>query len=82
MEIAGYRVSKHLEEYLKEERAYIKQEWIERTINNPDFIMEVSSEEIRLWKQIPEFGDRFLRVVVNPKGKVIITAFFDRRFKR
>ncbi len=81
MEIAGYRVSKHLEEYLKEERAHIRQEWLERTLNNPDFIEELSEEEMRLWKKIPEFGNRFLRVVINPKGKVIITAFFDRRFK-
>ncbi len=80
MNIAGYKVSKHLEEYLREERSYIKHEWIERAISDPDFVKNISSEELRLWKQIPEFGNKFLRVVINPKRRIIVTAFFDRRF--
>ncbi len=77
----NYRLSKHLLNYLQGERSYIKLEWIERAINNPDFVEEVSKEEVRLWKQIEEFGNRFLRVVVNVERKIVITAFFDRGFR-
>ena len=80
MEIEGYIVSRHLRGYLKEERSYIKPKWISLAIREPDFVEERSEEEVRMWKRIPEFGNKFLRVVVNLKSKVIITAFFDRRF--
>ncbi|WP_232500435.1 hypothetical protein [Hydrogenobacter thermophilus] len=76
MEVLGYKISKHLERYLSGIRSFIKTEWIARVILEPEFVEEVSEEEVRLWKKIPEFGNRFLRVVVNPKDKIIITAFF------
>lgn len=82
MRIAGYEVSRHLQGYLRSQRSYIKPEWIEAVINDPEHFEYVSEDEIRLWKQIPDFGNRFLRVVVNPKNKAIVTAFFDRRFRR
>jgi len=66
---------------LNQERSNIKLEWIERTVSNPAFTKKVSQSEIRFWKKIPEFGGRFLRVVVNPEKRKIVTAFFDRRFK-
>ena len=46
----------------------------------PDYIEIVSENEWRLWKQIADFRNKFLRVVVNPAEKLLITAFFDRRF--
>jgi len=82
MQIEGYSLSLHLQEYLRSQRAYIKLEWIKAVIKEPDFEEYVSAEELRLWRQIPEFGNRFLRVVVNPRRKVIVTAFFDRRFRK
>ena len=27
------------------------------------------------------FGNRFLRVVLNPERRIVVTAFFDRRFR-
>ena len=53
----------------------------ERTIVDPDMIEEISQKEVRLWKRFPEVGGRFLRVVVNPQEKIIITVFFDRGIK-
>ncbi len=79
--IVGFDLSVHLLDSLKQERSNIKIECIEHAISNPDFKKEVSDDEIKLWKKIPEFGNRFLRVVINPKKKKIVTAFFDRRFK-
>ncbi len=76
-----FDLSTHLLISLEKERSNIKLEWIERVISDPDFKEEISQDEIRAWKRIPEFGGKFLRVVVNPKKRKIITAFFDRRFK-
>ncbi len=62
----------------------IKDNWISDTIISPDYTEFVSNEELHYIKQIKEFGNRFLRVVVNPysQPKRIITLFFDRRIKR
>ncbi len=81
VEIFDFKISTHLRILLDQERNDIKLEWIKRTISDPDITKEVLKSEIRFWKGIPEFGGRFLRVVVNPEAKKIITAFFDRRFK-
>ncbi len=81
MKIADLKLSAHLLTILDRERSNIRLEWIESAISDPDFTKEVSESEIRFWKRIPEFDGRFLRTVVDPKTKKIVTAFFDRRFK-
>ena len=82
MEICGYRLSLHASDVLKTSRKGIKYEWVERTIVDPDMVEEISEKEVRLWKRFPEVGGRFLRVVVNPQDKIIVTVFFDRGIKR
>jgi len=81
MELGGYKFTAHAENNLKE-RAYIRIEWIEKTLEAPDLKEVFSDIEIHFIKQIPEYGDRFLRVVVNPQRKTVITYFFDRRLKK
>ena len=59
-------------------------EWAERTLTDPDLIEEHDDGTRHYIKRIPEFGDRWLRVIVNvsvtPERRV--TAFFDRRLRR
>jgi hypothetical protein len=55
-------------------------EWIEKTINNPDFTEIQSDKRIRKWKKIKEEGG-FLRVIPLPDGETVHNAFFDRSFK-
>ena len=81
IKISDLKLSAHLLIILEQERSNIRLKWIERAISDPDFTKEVSKNEIRFWREIPEFGGRLLRVVVNPEIKKIVTAFFDRRFK-
>jgi len=81
MEIKGYKPSRHFLANLSSKRHEIKLEWVERTLEFPDYQETVSREETRLWRRIPEFGNRYLRVVINPITKTIITVFFDRGFK-
>jgi hypothetical protein len=55
-------------------------EWIEKTINDPDFMEIQSDKRIRKWKKIKEEG-KFLRVILLPDGETVHNAFFDRSFK-
>jgi len=62
------------------DRAKIKMEWIEETIENPDYTEVQSDGRIRKWKKIREEG-KFLRIILLPDGETIHNAFFDRSFK-
>jgi hypothetical protein len=55
-------------------------DWIERTIQNPDFTEVQLDGRIRMWKKIKEEG-KFLRVILLPDRKTVHNAFFDRSFK-
>jgi len=72
----------HFDDMLNERE--IKREWTDRTMRDPDRTEERDDGTRHFIKQIPEFGDRWLRVVVNvtarPERRV--TAFFDRRLRR
>ncbi len=81
-----YILSQHaIEELQRSGRSQIKEEWIQRTLTTPDYSdLDTRTNTIRVWKRIPEYGNRALRVVYNPNKKpvVIVTVFFDRGFKK
>ena len=63
----------------------IKMEWLNQTLSDPDrqIVGADSYGNTHYLKKIQEFGDRWLRVVINPNGSPqrVVTVFFDRRFK-
>jgi len=61
-------------------RPYLKQEWIERVLDNPIRTEVQSNGRIRYWGFIAE-ANKYLRVVTEPDGETVHNAFFDRRFK-
>jgi hypothetical protein len=66
-----------------EERGILR-EWVQRASDAPDETEEHDDDTRHYIKRIPEFGDRWLRVIINlakqpNKG---VTAFFDRRLRR
>ena len=61
------------------DRARIKMEWIQETIENPIHTEVQMDGRLRKWKKIEE-EDKFLRVVLLPDGETIHNAFFDRSF--
>jgi len=63
------------------DRATIREEWIERVINNPAQEIVQKDGRIRCWAPIEEMGNRYLRVVLLPDRETVHNAFFDRRFK-
>ena len=79
-------LSKHAADELnKAGRSQIQHEWIHRTLTNPDHTnRDKRTDTIRVWKRIPEYGNRALRVVYNPNTEpiIVVTVFFDRGYKR
>ena len=75
--------SAHFRDMLKERQ--IRLEWADRAVREPDGVEDHDDDGTRHFlKCIPEFGGRWLRVIVNvteePNKRV--TAFFDRRLRR
>jgi hypothetical protein len=72
----------HFEDMLNERG--IEPEWADRAVNEPDKIEDHHDGTRHYIKQIPEFENRWLRVIVNktviPEKR--ITAFFDWRLRR
>ena len=62
----------------------IKRSWVDSAVLQPDMIEDYADGTRHYLKEIPEYGNRWLRVVVNaasvPNKRV--TAFFDRRLRR
>ena len=76
-----YESSRHARDMLIEWA--ISKEWLSRTENAHDRT-ELGEDYNRDYiKAIPEFGWRYLRVVVNPQKYPvrIVTFFFDRRIR-
>ena len=63
------------------DRAIIRDEWIERVVNNPVKETVQKDGRIRRWAPIEEMESRFLRVVLLPDRKTVHNVFFDRGFK-
>ena len=58
----------------------IRDEWIQRVIENP--IKETIQQDgrIRRWAAIAEVGGKYLRVILLSDGETVHNAFFDRSF--
>jgi len=63
------------------DRADIRVEWIRRVAERPEYEQAQSDGRIRRWVQLPEAGNRYLRVVLLDDGETVHNAFFDRGFK-
>ncbi len=70
-----------LARWIEPDRAWIKQEWIERVIHFPVSEVIQNDGRIRKWGKIAEANNRYLRVVLLEDGETVHNAFFDRRFK-
>jgi hypothetical protein len=61
-------------------RPYLKQEWIEKVLDNPVKIeKQIEDDRIRYWGYIEELG-KYLRVVTLKDGVTVHNAFPDRDF--
>ena len=63
------------------DRAVIRREWIQSTIESPIREVIQADGRIRRWSAVPEAEGKFLRVVLLSDGETVHNAFFDRGFK-
>ena len=74
--------SGHFEDMLSERS--IRREWVTRAMEQPDETENHDDGTVHYLKQISEYEDRWLRIVVNVAKEPhrAVTAFFDRRLRR
>jgi hypothetical protein len=72
----------HFQKMLSERN--IHDEWVDRTLANPDKIEDHEDGTKHYLKQIHEYENRWLRVIVSSEAAQTraVTVFFDRRLRR
>jgi predicted ATPase len=74
-------MTRHFErDVLSQSRPYIKLEWCERALEEPEYTEVQADGTVRYWVYVEDLG-KYLRVVTKPDGEAVITAHPDRRFK-
>jgi hypothetical protein len=65
-------------------RREIEFEWVVHCLDDPDRIVKVQSNSWHYLRRTPEFGNRTLKVIVNPLTSPprIVTLYFDRDLSR
>jgi len=63
------------------DRAFIKVEWIQFVIDNPETEHVQADGRVRLWAAISDNENKYLRVILLEDRQTVHNAFFDRRFK-
>ncbi|MBA7541530.1 hypothetical protein ES705_33846 [subsurface metagenome] len=61
------------------EERKISIDYIHSCIENHDYKFIVKNDELHFYKH---FGDWVLKVVFNPSNNKVITAYYDRSFRR
>lgn len=81
--INGFELSQHARHQIQERN--LQTSWLEETLSSPDRLLPDADpySNTHYLKQILDFENRWLRVVVNPNvvPKRVVTIFFDRRVK-
>ena len=75
------KTARYFEQQVLRKRPYIRREWCERALLQPEHREVQPSSRVRYWVFIPEFG-KYLRVVTLEDGETVHNAFPDREFKR
>jgi hypothetical protein len=63
-----------------QQRPYVKLEWCEQAVENPDFTERQADGRIRHWRYVKELG-KYLRVITLEDGETLHNAFPDRSFR-
>jgi len=73
--------TRHFKDMLAERG--IEREWVDRAVLDPERTEDHDDGTRHSIRRIPEFGNRWLRVIVNVEVKPerFVTAFFDRRLR-
>lgn len=73
------RTTRYFEEQVLRKRPYLRREWCEAVIANPERVEVQPDGRVRYWGYVPELG-KYLRVITEPDGS-LHNAFPDRGYK-
>lgn len=76
-----FEYTSYFENDVLSKRPYIKKEWCERVVSSKILVEKQPDGRFRFWGKVPEFDNKYLRVVTLNDQKTIHNAFFDRNFK-
>ena len=65
---------------VKQRRPYLRDDWCEQVVANPERVEVQPDGRIRHWGFVPELG-KYLRVVTLADGETVFNAFPDRGYK-
>lgn len=81
--MTDFELSNHARHQMQERN--ILEAWVTEALTYPERVEPLadSQSNTHYLKRISDFGDRWLRVVVNPtvQPNRVVTVFFDRRVK-
>jgi len=78
--MSTYQFTEYFEMVVLVRRPYLSRAWCIAVVEAPLRVEQQPDNRWRFWAQVPEFGDRFLRVVTLNDRTTIHNAFPDRRF--
>jgi hypothetical protein len=76
-----YRFTDYFESEVLRKRPYLRREWCIAVVEQPVRVERQERNRFRFWARVPEFGNRYLRVVTLEDQTTIHNAFPDRGFK-
>ena len=76
-----FKYATYFEKDVLAKRPYIKKIWCKKVVSSRKFVEVQPDGRYRFWGQVPEYGNKYLRVVTLSDQKTILNAFFDRNFK-
>jgi hypothetical protein len=76
-----YRFTEYFESAVLRKRPYLRREWCIAVVERPLRVERQERNRYRFWGRVPEFENRYLRVVTLEDQTTIHNAFPDRGFK-
>jgi hypothetical protein len=80
IETSGYRFTAYFENEVLRKRPYIKKAWCIRIIELPERVERQDHDRYRFWGRVPEFGNRYFRVITLADKTTIHNMFPDRGY--
>ncbi|MFM7135768.1 MAG: hypothetical protein ACKO1M_01685 [Planctomycetota bacterium] len=77
----AFRFTPYFQQVVLRKRPYLKLDWCIYAIENAAYSEAQENNRWRFWAQIPELGNRYLRVVTLDDKLTIHNAFPDRGFR-
>jgi hypothetical protein len=78
--VPDYQFTEYFDTEVLRKRPYLRREWCIAVLQNPVRVERQDGNRYRFWARVPEFGDRYLRVVTLDDQTTIHNAFPDRGF--